>query len=93
MRFLKSLLAVPAFAMALASATPADALGVAKRSTQQWGPPSTFQGQWFTTPDGCSYSRAQAPGYEVMWVLILNPHHIGQPAAGRQCQTVLRPSA
>lgn len=93
MTFMKSLLAVPALAMALTAATPADAFGVAKRSAPQVGPPASYQGQWYTTPDGCSYSRAKAPGYEVMWVLILNPHHIGQPVAGRHCETVLRPRA
>ena len=93
MTFLKSLLSVPALALALTSATPANALGVAMKSAPTWGPPSSYQGQWYTTPDGCSYSRAQAPGYEVMWVLIINPHHIGQPTAGRHCQMILRPSA
>lgn len=48
-------------------------------------PPAGYQGQWYTTPGKCSYSRAQAPGYAVQWVLILNPHHIGQPAATRKC--------
>ena len=93
MTLLKTLAAIPAFALALSVAAPADALGVAKRSAPAWGPPSSYQGQWFVTPDKCSYSRAQAPGYEVMWVLIINPHHINQPAPGRHCQTVLRPSA
>lgn len=48
-------------------------------------PPETYQGQWYTTPAKCSYSRAQAPGYPVHWVLIINPHHIGQPNAHRKC--------
>ncbi len=52
-------------------------------------PPATFTGQWYTTPDGCSYSRAQAPGYPPSWHLIANPHHIGQPAAGAHCPTML----
>ncbi|MEC9312278.1 MAG: hypothetical protein VYA97_10965 [Pseudomonadota bacterium] len=45
--------------------------------------------QWITTADGCSYSRTQAPGYPVQWVLILNPHHIGQPNAHAKCAPVL----
>ena len=45
--------------------------------------------QWITTPDGCSYSRTQAPGYPVQWILILNPHHIGQPDAHIGCAPVL----
>lgn len=52
-------------------------------------PPASFQGQWFTAPNGCSYSRAQAPGYPPSWHLILNPHHIGQPTAHRGCAAML----
>lgn len=48
-------------------------------------PPESFQGQWYTTPGGCSYSRAKAPGYAVSWHLILNPHHIGKPKAKASC--------
>ncbi|WP_198389349.1 hypothetical protein [Roseovarius faecimaris] len=86
----KSVLALPALAIALSLATPADALfGQAKRKAQP-APPSSYQGQWYTTPDGCSYSRAKAPGYATMWVLIQNPHHIGQPPAGAHCATLLK---
>lgn len=46
--------------------------------------------QWITTPDGCSYSRTQAPGYPVQWILILNPHHIGKPNAHIKCAPTLR---
>ena len=46
--------------------------------------------QWITTPNGCSYSRTQAPGYPVQWILILNPHHIGQPDAHMGCAPMLR---
>lgn len=52
-------------------------------------PPQTYSGQWFTTADGCSYSRAQAPGYAPTWHLILNPHHIGKPSATRKCKPML----
>lgn len=45
--------------------------------------------QWITTPNGCSYSRTQAPGRPVQWILILNPHHIGQPDAHIGCAPVL----
>ena len=45
--------------------------------------------QWITTSEGCSYSRTQAPGYPVQWILILNPHHIGQPNAHLGCAPVL----
>ncbi len=52
-------------------------------------PPESFQGQWYTAPNGCSYSRAQAPGYPPSWHLILNPHHIGQKPAHSGCAAML----
>jgi hypothetical protein len=47
------------------------------------------QGDYYTTPDGCTYRRAQAPGYPPAWYLILNPHHIGKPNAHRRCKGML----
>lgn len=44
-----------------------------------------YEYQWYTTEAGCSYSRAQAPGYAPTWHLILNPHHIGAPTAHSDC--------
>lgn len=88
MTMIKKMLVLPAIALALV-ATQADAIGVAKRTAPSV-PSESYQGQWYTTPDGCSYSRANAPGYATMWVLILNPHHIGQPPAGRHCATLLQ---
>jgi hypothetical protein len=85
---IKKMLVLPAVALALA-ATQANAIGVAKR-TAPAAPSDSYQGQWYTTPDGCSYSRAKAPGYATMWVLIRNPYHIGQPPAGRHCATLLK---
>ncbi len=52
-------------------------------------PPAGYTGQWFTTPDGCSYSRTQAPGYPVQWMLVVNPKHIGQPNAHSRCKVML----
>ena len=52
-------------------------------------PSADFKGQWFTTHDGCSYSRTHAPGYGVTWVLIQNPHHINQPDVSRHCVNML----
>lgn len=86
MNLFKTMLAVPAFALGL-TATQADAF-VTKRAAPA-APSDSYQGQWYTTPDGCSYSRTKAPGYATMWVLILNPHHIGQPPAGDHCATLL----
>ncbi len=34
-------------------------------------PPMDHQGQWWTNPLGCEYSRAGRPG-ETMWFLIIN---------------------
>lgn len=48
-----------------------------------------IQGQWKVTADGCTYSRAQAPGYPPSWYLVLNPHHVGMPTAHRGCKPVL----
>ncbi|WP_428927629.1 hypothetical protein [Marinibacterium sp. SX1] len=52
-------------------------------------PPVTHAGQWYTAPNGCSYSRAQAPGYPPTWHLIQNPHHIGKPNARGGCPAML----
>ncbi|GGL57298.1 hypothetical protein [Wenxinia marina] len=73
---------------ALLSLTAGSALAQAAARVHV-APPASFQGQWFTTADGCSYSRAQAPGYAPTWHLIINPHHIGQPAAHRGCPAML----
>ena len=85
MKLTRTALALPALALALV-ASPANAFGTSQRAA---APPANHQGQWYTTPDGCSYSRAKAPGYAVQWVLILNPHHIGKPNAGRHCSARL----
>lgn len=68
--------------------TQAKAIGTVKAPPPPPGTTQTGQ-QWITTPNGCSYSRTQAPGYPVQWVLILNPHHIGQPNAHIGCAPVL----
>ena len=40
---------------------------------------------YMTTTDGCTYRRAQAPGYAPTWILVLNPHHIDRPNSPRHC--------
>ena len=75
---------------AFGTAAPAQILGLnfakqARQASQNPRPPESYEGQWYITPGGCSYSRAQAPGYPVHWVLILNPHHLGQPRAPDNC--------
>lgn len=66
-------------AMILSAALAAFSLPAAAQHFDT-NPPVNFQGQWFTTADGCSYSRT-ASG----WFLIQNPHHLGQPSAHRGC--------
>lgn len=39
----------------------------------------------WTSPDGCTYSRTQAPGYAPVLYLVQNPHHVGMPNAHRDC--------
>ena len=42
-------------------------------------PPASHQGQWWTHPLGCEYSRAGRPG-ETMWFLIVNTRKKGCPS-------------
>ncbi len=42
-------------------------------------PPSQFNGQWWTSPDNCRYSRAGRPG-ETVWYLIVNNAHTKCPS-------------
>ncbi|MEL7091040.1 MAG: hypothetical protein AAFN94_04825 [Pseudomonadota bacterium] len=59
-------------AVAAALLMPASAMAsVAK-------PPVNFQGQWWTHPIGCEYSRAGRPG-ETVWFLIINTAKPGCP--------------
>lgn len=46
-------------------------------------------GQWRTLTNGCSYSRAQAPGYAPTWHLIVNPQSMGLPARPRNCKPMV----
>lgn len=52
-------------------------------------PRSDFQGNWYIAPNGCAYSRSQAPGYPPMWILIQNPHHLGLPDKHSGCANTL----
>ena len=67
----KSVLKSLAAALALvAFAGPATAQNVK--------PPVNYQGQWWTHPNGCTYSRAGRPG-ETMWFLQINTAADGCP--------------
>ena len=37
-------------------------------------PPQGYQGQWWTAPNKCEYSRSGRPG-ETVWFLIINTAH------------------
>lgn len=41
-------------------------------------PPIDYQGQWWTHPRGCEYSRAGLPG-ETVWYIIVNTMRKGCP--------------
>ena len=89
---MKTVALLVALAMALPAAVQAQQQRSPVVSSQgQMGdvPPPGFRGQWFTTSDGCTYSRTQAPGYPVQWMIVLNPRHIGQPDAHSRCKTML----
>ncbi len=69
---------------------PAAALAIAATaSIAEARPPAGYQSQWYTTANGCSYSRTHAPGYGVTWVLIQNPHHINKPNVHSGCRNML----
>ena len=68
---LKSLVKSVALAAALTVPAVAASASVAK-------PPLTHQGQWWTHPSGCEYSRAGRPG-ETVWFLIVNTARPGCP--------------
>lgn len=87
MNLITKTLLLPVLALGL-TVSQADAF-MAKRKAPP-APPESYQGQWYTTADRCSYSRAFAPGHGTMWVLIHNPHHIGQPNAGPHCAVILQ---
>ena len=55
----------------------------------QPAPQGVDTGQWFTTPDGCTYSRVGPPGAEPRWIIVKNPRHIGRPNAHRGCKAML----
>jgi hypothetical protein len=49
------------------------------------GPPAGYNDQHWVSSNGCSYSRAQAPGYAPTWHLMLNAAHVGLTDAHSGC--------
>ncbi len=64
---------IKATALAAAMSVPALAASASVAT-----PPLGHQGQWWTNPAGCQYSRAGRPG-ETMWFLIVNTSQPGCP--------------
>lgn len=67
----KSVVKTVALAAALSVPAVAASASVAK-------PAPSHQGQWWTHPKGCQYSRAGRPG-ETVWFLIVNTARPGCP--------------
>ena len=79
-------LSVPAMAGDLSevfgkSSSPKKAFGT--------GPAATYTNQHWISPQGCSYSRAEAPGYAPTWHLILNGSHVGLTDAKAKCPIMM----
>ncbi|WP_335949092.1 MULTISPECIES: hypothetical protein [Salipiger] len=87
-----------AFAVAMISLAPAahaanTAFGPSQKTLRANNanphPGASYQGQVYVTPGGCSYSRAQVPGYKPTWHLIRNGAAAGLTNAHRRCPTML----
>lgn len=74
-----------AFTLGLTSVAQADVSKTIGRATKikvgksSVMPPVSHQGQWWTHPSGCEYSRTGRPG-EIVWYLIINTARPGCPA-------------
>ncbi|WP_373356038.1 hypothetical protein [Pseudoroseicyclus sp. CXY001] len=86
-RLLTAALAALTLAGPLAiAAAPAAAQSVAPGPSRWAGPPSSYTAHTWTDPrTGCSYARAQAPGYLPTWHLIINGSSIGLTDARGRC--------
>ncbi|WP_417742358.1 hypothetical protein [Salipiger sp.] len=72
-----------------ASTPPAPGQATLSANNAHPYPGAAYQGQVYVTPGGCSYSRAQVPGYKPTWHLILNGAAAGLTNAHRRCPTML----
>lgn len=95
MKFLKTLTLTALTAAALASPAAADlsdTWGQATSPKKVGGPaPSAaYQGQHWISPEGCTYSRAKAPGYAPTWHLVHNGSQYGMTDAKRGCSVMRR---
>lgn len=74
--FLATLLASPASAQTHVTPQSFGASKMARPAPVK--PDVTYQGQWWTHPLGCEYSRAGLPG-ETVWYIIINTAKRGCP--------------
>ncbi|NDU99635.1 hypothetical protein [Pseudoroseicyclus tamaricis] len=73
-------------ALAAPAAAQQATLRVAPGPSPTAGPPSSYTERTWTDPrTGCSYVRAQAPGYLPTWHLIINGSYVGLTDARRDC--------
>ena len=75
--------------MALPAQAQPDSPRLSTRDAMAQPPAPGGQGQTWVSPQGCTYSRAQAPGYPATWHLILNGADIGLTNAHRRCPGML----
>ena len=61
-----------------------------KNAAVAGGPPPGHEGQHWISPDNCTYSRAQAPGYAPTWHLVLNGSQYGLTDAHSGCTIMYR---
>lgn len=81
--FKSSVLGALALSLSFASTAQADlsadvAASLYLASDLNAAPPANHQGQWWTHPKGCEYSRAGRGG-ETVWYLIINTARRGCP--------------
>jgi hypothetical protein len=86
-----ALLTVP-ISSGIASADISDTWGKASEQSQNIGngPSSSNTDQHYISKQGCTYSRAQAPGYAPTWHLVLNGSQYGMTDAKKSCPMMLR---
>ena len=81
--------AIQTFAGPAADAGPLFGSGAPRGDGHHASPAPGYSGQVYVTPDGCTYSRAQATGYRPTWHLILNGAAAGLTDAHRRCPSML----
>ena len=60
------------------------------RSKAAVAPPAGHDSDWWISANGCTYSRAQAPGYAPTWHLVVNGAHAGMTDAHFDCAHMIQ---